>query len=104
MNAKECYRQRQKLRAALTRVAERLDRNAVAGISPDRTTALMAVQVIGMLMEFGEKSGLKPDEINLDRYIDRSRFIKFILARRKETAGRRRRRQNQRFKSRIPDD
>jgi hypothetical protein len=90
MNAKQRYRQRLKVQAALTRVMDVLANNEVSGIAPDRTTALMAAQVIGNLLGFCKKAGLRGNEAIPDK-ADLSRFIKLKKDREKETWGRGRR-------------
>jgi hypothetical protein len=83
MNAKTRCRHRHKMQAALTRVLDVLFDNHEQGIAPDRTTALMAWEVFVVLRHFIQPA--IPDAKTLpDRY-DRSRFVKLICDRKKET-------------------
>jgi hypothetical protein len=92
MDAKTRYRRRLKVQAALTRLLEALAVNAEAGIPPDRTTALLAVQVLKKLVPFAVL-GTRTDLADLlESDSDLSRAAKLIGDRKRETAARKRRR------------
>ena len=57
--------------------------------TPDRTTALMAAQVIANLIRFAKRAGLTPEE-TLSAKTDSSRFEKLIRDRKRKTRARRR--------------
>ncbi len=73
MDTKTRYRNRLKLQAALTRLMEVLAENVADGIPADRTTALMAWQVVGNLLPFVKASDLDPAD--LPDHSDFSRFV-----------------------------
>jgi hypothetical protein len=83
MDPKTRYRQRLKLQAALTRVMEVLAGIVAEEITPDRTTALMASQVLGKLLSFIKAAGLEPADLPVKS--DLSRFLNLKRARLKET-------------------
>jgi hypothetical protein len=60
------YRQRQKLQAALVRVAEALFLRIEQGIAPDRASAELAARVGGWLLAFAEEAGVDPDGLPAD--------------------------------------
>jgi hypothetical protein len=98
MDRKTRYRQRLKLQAALRRVMEAYADNTLAGIPPDRTTALMAAQVIVNLLHYAREAGLTPEEatpLASDGPLDTSRFEKLIADKRRETNARRERKRRQ---------
>jgi hypothetical protein len=86
MDAKTRYRRRLKLQAALRRLIEVYVSNSVAEIPPDRTTALMAAQVMGNLIGFCEDAGVASQSARPDS----ARFEKRIKDKQRETAARRR--------------
>jgi hypothetical protein len=94
MNAKTRYRQRLKLQVALTRVMELLATHAAEEIPPDRTTALMAWQLVLKLLLFIEVAGIAPRE--LQGRTDPSRFLHLKMVRKRATQARYRRRQQTR--------
>jgi hypothetical protein len=65
--------------------------NLMAEVPPDRTTALMAAQVIGNLIGFCEDAGVAWQSARPDP----ARFEKLIKGKKRETAARRRRRRKQ---------
>jgi hypothetical protein len=72
-------------------------RNASAGISPDRTTALMAAQVIGNLAGFCEDAGVSWRSVRPDS----TRFEKQIKETKKQTWARNARRMRMKAKRRV---
>jgi predicted metal-dependent peptidase len=90
MNAKAPYRKQRKLQAALTRALETLANNVADEIPPDRTTALLAWEILNKLLPFIRMAGL--DVAELPGETDLSRFVGLIRARRKEAPVRYRRR------------
>jgi hypothetical protein len=101
MNAKQRYRQRLKLRAALARVLQVLVNNRAEKIPPDRVTGELAAQVVVWLVRFTVEAGM--DLPDLSRGPELSRFIKLIRGRRVETRARYRRRLKSRLGgSRLP--
>ena len=62
--------------------------NENAGILPDRTTALMAAQVVQLLVRFGRAAGLTEAEL-FPAEPDLSRFLKLDRDRDRETKARR---------------
>jgi hypothetical protein len=69
MDAKTRYRQRLKVQAALTRVLEVLADKVAEQIPPDRTTAVMAWQVVRKLLPFIQGAGGLPDGSELCRFV-----------------------------------
>jgi hypothetical protein len=89
MNAKQRYRKRLKLQAALARMIRVLANNGMNGIPADRTTALLAWQAIALLVPFVKAAGMNPSVVPEK---DLSRYVFLLEARRKQTRARYRRR------------
>src|SRR5262249_55176908 len=87
MDAKERYRQRLKLQAALARVIEVLGRNGTEGIPADRMTGELAAQVVIWLVRFVTQAGVKLPDPSKEGP-DLSRYVKVLKARKKETRAR----------------
>jgi hypothetical protein len=96
MDAKTRYRQRLKVQAAMCRVLALLLDNGLKKISPDRTTALMAWQVVRKLMPFIQAAGLTPEELpDTSDGSNLARFAHLLHDRKKETDKRKARRRRQ---------
>jgi hypothetical protein len=93
MDAKQRYRERLKLQGALGRVLETLAVLLERSIPPDRTSALLAWQVIGALDWFVKEAVPDPEELTKEPDFARVLYLK--KARRKETYKRYRRERRQ---------
>ncbi len=89
MRAKERHRRRRKVQRALARVVELLFQNAVDDIDPDRTTALLAWQVVRKLIPFIREAVPGPADLPSEGNL--SRVVYLIEDRKKETKARRQR-------------
>jgi hypothetical protein len=102
MNAKQRYRKRLKLRAALARVLQVLGSNAGEKILPDRVTGELAAQVVVWLVRFTVEAGV--DLPDLSKGPDLSRFIKLLRDRKTETSARYRRRLKSRLRGSLSEN
>jgi hypothetical protein len=85
VTAKQRYRQRLKLRSALTRLMVVMAENADAGIRPDKTSARLAAQVLLKLVPFAVL-GTETDLAELlEGKSDLSRFAAVIRCRKTQT-------------------
>ena len=94
IDAKQRYRRRLKLQAALTRVVQVLARHLSDKIPADRTTALLAAEAVRGLVTFIKAAGLA-ERLYTQDDPDLQRFADLIKARKKETAARYRRLEKQ---------
>jgi hypothetical protein len=90
MKARERYKERLKLRRAITDVLSIAQANHQKGIPPDKKTALMAIQIIVPLTVFCESVGLTKDKWRPDKEL--ADFFRIMRERGAETKARRRRR------------